>query len=211
MRWLRIAERSVPVFLPVLTAVIGALWAVHVFVAEQRRAAEAIAQHAAENAATIARQAADTAQTRLIEAQKPFLDKQLELYARASKAAGILASLDKDGPDKSTWMTAKREFLSLFWGELPTVENSAVETAMVNLRDAVEGYNTVRDPKSEVAKRAYCLGHAIRQSIQEGWKVSVGAGEIPQQVFENDVAPSPGGSPPAAAKADCTSAVRTKG
>lgn len=168
MRWLRMAERLVPAFLPVLTAVVGGVWAVSMFVAAQRDATQ-----------KAARQAADTAQARLIEAQKPFLDKQLELYVRASKAVGTLITAEKNVSADSPWATAEREFLSLFWAELPMVENTGVETAMVNVRDSL-----VTGEKSQLEKRAYCLGHAIRQSIEEGWKVGIGAGGIPPEIFK---------------------------
>jgi hypothetical protein len=80
-RWLRFAERVVPVFLPVLTAAAGGVWAVSMFVAAQHEAADraAVAQHEAadraakqaadaaaaqhEAAEAAAKQAADTAQT----------------------------------------------------------------------------------------------------------------------------------------------------
>jgi len=71
---MRVTERVVPVFLPVLTAVLEGLWAVSTFVTAQHEAG-----------ATAAKQVADTAQAGLIEAQRPFLDKPLELCMRASK------------------------------------------------------------------------------------------------------------------------------
>src|SRR5258708_11500989 len=93
MRWLRMAERVVPAFLPVFIAVVGGVWAVWLFLAAQREAT-----------ATATKHDADTAQVRLIEAQKPFLDKQLELYMRASKAVGTLITVDKNDSADSPWV-----------------------------------------------------------------------------------------------------------
>jgi hypothetical protein len=203
------AERVVPVFLPVLTAVVGGVWAVWLFTSAHRDAALAAAN-----------QASDTAQTRLIEAQKPFLDKQLELYVRASKTVGtliIIADGNKDGAfqkwapeDASQWADAKRGFLSLFWAELPMVENTDVETAMVNVRDALKAYENFNHLNSQLQKRAYCLGHAIRKSIEEGWRVRVGTGPIPQKVFEGTIPPAPSGAPAGSADSECTSPIRWK-
>jgi hypothetical protein len=198
MRLLRLLERVVPVFLPVVAAVVGAIWSVSIYVDGQREAAE-----------KRSREIADAAQTRLIEAQKPFLDKQLELYVRASKAAGILLVTKGSTPE---WLTAYREFQSLFWAELPMVESATVETAMVNLREALIRYEFDVTFVTEVEKRSYCLGHAIRQSMQDSWKVRVGMGEIPKRIFENTVSPLPTASLPSRINVDpdCNSEVRKK-
>ena len=198
MRWLRIFERSVPVFLPVLVAVGGAVWSVTLFLNAQSEAAAKAQSEIANNA-----------QTRLIEAQKPFLDKQLELYVLVSKAVGTIVTVVPANPE---WESAHRDFLALFWSELPMVENADVETAMVNLRDAIDRYLSNESLKTEVQKRSYCLGHAIRQSIQESWKVRVVTGDIPSRVFNSAAVTSSSTSPPPGVSVDpdCGSEVRTK-
>jgi hypothetical protein len=81
-----------------------------------------------------------------------------------------------------------------------------------NVREVLLSYENMSHLKSELEKRAYCLGHAIRQSVQEGWKVRVGTGGIPRQIFESAVSPSPSGSPPTTTDtdSDCKSEVKKK-
>jgi hypothetical protein len=67
--------------LPVLTIVGGALWALYTYL-----------DHQSEVQREATRQANKEAITRRLEAQKPFLEKQLALYFEAAQIAGKLVT-----------------------------------------------------------------------------------------------------------------------
>jgi hypothetical protein len=204
--WLRIIDRTVPILLPVLVAVVGAGWTAYQFLEAQTKEAR-IRIEASE--AEAKRQAADSERFRIarrIEAQQPFLEKQLALYIKAMETVGIFVT----DPDSSQRAEAKRTFERLFWSELPMVEHVNVEQAMVNMRSAIE-----KSDQAEMRRRSYCLAHAIRDSIQSSWDISFGRTEGAQQpvprasnatpeelkarLTQNDGAPPRGGAPPIAA------------
>jgi hypothetical protein len=59
------------------------------------------------------------AETRRIEATKPFSDRQLKLYTEATQSAAILATTE----DPSERVAAIKRFWSLYWGELALVSD----------------------------------------------------------------------------------------
>lgn len=104
------------------------------------------------------------AETRHIEARKPFLDRQLQLYTEASKAASTLATSD----DKEELSIAEKKFWSLYWGELALVEDSSVETAMVKFGRELQ---LERDP-NRIKQLSLELAHACRNSLAKSWGVT---------------------------------------
>jgi hypothetical protein len=72
-------------------------------------------------------------ETRRIEATKPFLERQLTLYAEATKIASQVATQGNSESGKK----ALARFWELYWGELALVENRSVEAAMKRMGDAL--------------------------------------------------------------------------
>jgi len=70
------------------------------------------------------RDAERLAETRRIEATRPFLEKQLVLYGEAALICGRIAS----SPTESN---AIARFWELYWGELALFENEGVAASMV--------------------------------------------------------------------------------
>ncbi len=103
------------------------------------------------------------AETRRIEATKPFLDRQLELYTDATQAAATLATT----LDPAQRETAANRFWELYWGELALVEDKRVEAAMVRLGKAI-GRNA---PQEELKPLSLGLAHAARESLADSWGV----------------------------------------
>ncbi len=103
------------------------------------------------------------AETRRIEATKPFLNRQLELYTTATKTAATLAT----GDDSLEKTAALKKFWSLYWGELALVEDEEVETAMVRMGKGVEKGVS----REELQKLSLKLAHAIRDSLADSWGV----------------------------------------
>jgi hypothetical protein len=114
--------------------------------------------------------------TRRVEARQPFLNKQLELYFKAAAVVGKFAVLE---PKTETWTENEDEFWSLYWSELSVVESKNVEGAMVAVGKAVtacrkavggEDRHALKDRKEDLKRASYNLAHAIRESVERGWR-----------------------------------------
>ena len=127
--------------LTLVGAVVAFFWGAYQFLSTQRNQAE----------------------TRRIEATRPFLDRQLKLYTEATQAAATLAT----SPSKEEISSAKQRFWSLYWGELALVEDKRVEAAMVQLGRAIEQGKV----GSEIQALSLSLAHACRDSLAESWGV----------------------------------------
>ncbi|HEX6829930.1 MAG TPA: hypothetical protein VF090_00105 [Methyloceanibacter sp.] len=145
--------------LPIATAVGGALWGLYAYFDNQREAQEAAA-----------RQAEHDGQSRLIEAQRPFLVKQLDLYFETAQIAGKLVSLD---PASEEWRESERRYWALYWSELSMVEHPVVESAMTKFGKALEQFKAAPEAnKTALKDECYELAHAIRSGIKEAWGVA---------------------------------------
>lgn len=127
--------------LSILGGVIAFCWGVIQFVAAQNAQAE----------------------TRRIEATKPFLERQLKLYTEATQAAATLATSKKDDELDA----ASKKFWSLYWGELALVEDKRVEAAMVQLGRSLEAGSVGQ----KLQQNSLALAHACRDSLAESWGV----------------------------------------
>jgi hypothetical protein len=144
-------------WLPVLTAVIGGLWGLITYLDNQRRTAE------------------KESQTLLIQAQQPFLQKQLSLYFETSTIVGKLVTED---PHSESWKASDGRFWALYWSELAMVETRELEAAMKNFGDILRIYERSPDAgtKERLESAALAVAHAIRASVERGWGVrAVGA------------------------------------
>jgi hypothetical protein len=103
------------------------------------------------------------ADSRRIEATKPFLERQLKLYTEASQVAALIATSD----EKREIQKATTRFWQLYWGELALVENKEVESAMVAMGRAItNGAN-----RNETRQASLSLAHACRQSLDKSWGI----------------------------------------
>lgn len=127
--------------LTLLGAVVAFGWGVIQFIANQRAQAE----------------------TRRIEATKPFLERQLKLYTEATQAAATLATSKK--PEELD--SASKKFWSLYWGELALVEDKRVEAAMVQFGRALEAGAVGQ----QLQQHSLALAHACRDSLADSWGV----------------------------------------
>ena len=102
-----------------------------------------------------------TAETRRVEATKPFLERQLKLYTEATQAAAKIAT----SHDESTIDESVKRFWQLYWGELALVENKAVEGAMKRFGDGLRAER----PRHEMEQLSLALAHACRDSLAVSW------------------------------------------
>jgi hypothetical protein len=83
--------------------------------------------------------------TRRVEATKPFLERQLQLYTAATQAAAIIAT----SSDQDEVQGATKRFLQLFSGELALVENLEVAAAMQDFRRGLPTLEDINRPQSD--------------------------------------------------------------
>jgi hypothetical protein len=103
------------------------------------------------------------AETRRIEATKPFLERQLKLYTEATQTTAMLATSNKT----EELDAARGKFWSLYWGELALVEDKKVEAAMVQLGRALER----GEVGLQLQQYSLALAHACRDSLAASWGV----------------------------------------
>ena len=102
-----------------------------------------------------------SAETRRIEATRPYLDKQLALYTEATKVTAIIAT----SHDHKEVERASKRFRELYWGELGLVERDNVARAMVSFREALDANRKQED----LAPLALTLAHACRDELALSW------------------------------------------
>lgn len=101
------------------------------------------------------------------ESQKPFLERQLDLYFEASRVAAKIATSE---PDSAADKEAQLQFWELYWGELAAVEDAAVESAMIEFGNALK----VNTPRDVLKGKAINIACKCRKSIQESWGYELG-------------------------------------
>lgn len=116
------------------------------------------------------------AETRRIEASKPFLEHQLAMYKEASRLASTIATT----ADEKKKAEALDRYWSLYWGELALVEDARVEGAMVRFGEALKAKADART----VQLLALNLAHECRNSLAVSWGVP--AWESPHWVKPTD-------------------------
>jgi hypothetical protein len=103
------------------------------------------------------------AESRRVEATKPFLERQLRLYTEATQATATIAT---SGNPKER-AAAQKRFWSLYWGELALVEDKGVEAAMVEFGRALNEAASAE----EIKRLSLRLAHACRDSLAVSWGV----------------------------------------
>ena len=127
---------------PSFIAAVSFLWGVYQFVKNQKAQAE----------------------TRRIEATKPFLERQLKLYTEATQAAATIAT-SKQAEEINI---ASTKFWSLYWGELALVEDKGVEAAMIEFGEAMK---TGSVGQQQLQENSIAPAHACRDSLADSWGV----------------------------------------
>jgi hypothetical protein len=150
-RWLPITVGYVPIF----GLLLGGVFTFYKYVDDQRV------------------QQDKQAQTRLLETQQPFLQKQLDLYFETVKVTGALVT---EPMDSKEWQAAERRFWSLYWSELSMVEAGDVEATMVRLGAQLDRYKGKPDDAtmSVLKTCVYDLAHVIRRAIEVRWQITSG-------------------------------------
>ncbi|MDA9488668.1 hypothetical protein [Bradyrhizobium sp. CCBAU 11361] len=102
----------------------------------------------------------------LIEAQKPFLTKKMDLFFEAAQTAGNLVAVEVKSDE---WNKAKRKIFELRWGPLELAGNPVVRLAM---RDVIKQMIAVEKgdaPHESLRNSVECLADELRYSMEESW------------------------------------------
>lgn len=105
------------------------------------------------------------AESRKIEAAKPFLELRQKLYLEALTNASILASQDFHTEEEI--LNAKKRFAELYWGELSLIEDKNIEKAMIEVAKSMN----LNDSVSSSQKATYELAHTMRESLVNSWGI----------------------------------------
>ncbi|WCM53501.1 hypothetical protein OH720_10965 [Pseudomonas sp. WJP1] len=99
---------------------------------------------------------------RQIESTRPFLQRQLDLYIETTQVVARIATKNLADTSKD-----QARFWELFWGELALVENESVESAMVNMSEAIKD----KCPKSYLEQASLRVAHTMRASLDKSWSI----------------------------------------
>jgi hypothetical protein len=105
------------------------------------------------------------AESRKIEAARPFLELRQRLYLEALNSASILASKSLHSEEEIT--KAKSRFSELYWGELSLIEDADIEKKMIAVAKA-EGLAGIMDSTQGLT---YDLAHSMRESLKRSWGI----------------------------------------
>jgi len=121
--------------------------------------------------------------TKVQEFRKAFWEKQFDLYGRVTRAVSLIAIAD----DLENVKRERTEFWSLYWGELSTIENATVLSAMVDFGKRlqtlerpgsvqltkIENSEAVQESDGQAMDLRLLSCHlaiACRESLDETWK-----------------------------------------
>jgi hypothetical protein len=110
------------------------------------------------------------AETRQLEARRPFLERQLTLYTEATQNAAILAT----SSDAAAIEKARQRFWELYWGELAMVENGGINVNKGGVESAMVLFGQCLNKncsQAELQPLALKLAHACRDSLADSWGV----------------------------------------
>jgi hypothetical protein len=110
------------------------------------------------------------AETRLLEARKPFFDYQIQLYKEAVQVTQVIATtIDPIEKEKKT-----KRFWELYWGELGLVENGGIEPQDGGVEGAMVAFGTCLNDKacSNLPNCSLALAHACRNSLAASYGVN---------------------------------------
>jgi len=103
-----------------------------------------------------AAESARYAESRRIEATRPFLEMQLKLYTETALVTSRIATSGDQGTIGRFW--------ELYTGELALVENREVAQAMIAFGNALK-----RNKQAELRGLALTLTHRMRESLAKSW------------------------------------------
>lgn len=110
-----------------------------------------------------------------MEFTRSLYNKKLQAYEAVGKAVGDLLVVPHDeqlwinDSDTLAFDSCLERFRTCYWGVLPLVEDSAVETAMIQFKDMARFYRRGENDYHDLAREGMALMNACNHSLQEHW------------------------------------------
>jgi hypothetical protein len=113
----------------------------------------------------------DAAIARRVEAQKPLLQKRMDIYFEVSKIGDVLIDWDID-PKSESWKKATARFWELRWNEIELVGDAGIRQAMRRVGDQIgeTEYEPSRN-RHDLRWSVECLSDELRLSLEDSWGV----------------------------------------
>jgi hypothetical protein len=155
-RILKFVERLITISVPV----VGGLWAVYLFTANQT-----------EVAAKDAEQQVAQSRARLVEAQKPFIEYQFGVYRDLTKLLGDMLFYREQPGERDKWFQNYDSYWRLTSGTMHFVESDTVQDAISEFNTALERYRAEggMDNYQNVRKAGEKLIVALKNDIKSSW------------------------------------------
>jgi hypothetical protein len=130
-------------------------------------------RQAAQTQANLLQTRADTeniaAETRKRESQRPFLQKQLDIYLETIQVAEKLVDIDVM-PKTAAWDANARRFWQLRWGELEMVGDAGLRQAARRVGEQlIEVESDPSKPRHDLRWMVECLADEVRLSLEHSW------------------------------------------
>ncbi len=150
--------------LPALTAIIGGIWVAFTYLHQQ-----------AETQRAQTRQAEQEGRTRLLQAQKEFLDHQLNEYGVLAEIAArtVAAARTRNGDG---FRDASRIFDEIYWGRIQIYADVEVRQAAGTFRSksqqiVTQGRLPTEAETAELQDLARALSDTIRAKSRQSWQL----------------------------------------
>ncbi len=110
-----------------------------------------------------------------MEFSRSIYNKKLQAYEAVGKAVGDLLVVPHDEQqwispeDTLAFDSCLERFRTCYWGVLPLVEDSVVESAMIQFKDMARFYRRGENDYHDLAREGMSLMNACNLSLKEHW------------------------------------------
>lgn len=110
-----------------------------------------------------------------MEFSRSMYNKKLQAYEDVGKAVGDLLVVPHD---EQLWISAQdtlafdsclERFRTCYWSVLPLVEDTVVETAMIQFKDMARFYRRGENDYHDLAREGMTLMNACNHSLEQHW------------------------------------------
>ena len=111
-----------------------------------------------------------------MEFSRSMYNKKLQAYEDVGKAVGDLLVVPHD---EQLWISAQdtlafdsclERFRTCYWSVLPLVEDTVVETAMIQFKDMARFYRRGENDYHDLAREGMTLMNACNRSLEQHWQ-----------------------------------------
>jgi hypothetical protein len=158
--------------LPAMTAIVGGLWIAWTYLNDQRaRSNDESRQVEKESARSL-----EESRVSLLEAQKLFLDKKLEIFLETAQVSGKLVNTKPNSPE---WNQLRDQFWSLRWSKMEMVGTPAIRERMRAVGEALNILENKPEGDPDRGEAHYlrwmveCLADEVRTTLESSWQTEI--------------------------------------